>query len=370
MAEEMKPTEVYEKAERAAQLLLATNMCVRPEVAYEVDSGIRLLTPGQQYAEIPFADIAAEELDAFQSRFDRRLTQNVAEQIREYGDVSVSMFTCLNGDATQIRTKPEAYIPREFDEDQVFFQRMRILFWLLGSFRDIGVPLNISLLLGDSDLLVYYMPILESNDIDVDLQKFTGNIESFRESLALFLRYNAGKLGDLADVWTYGNDPISLSETRGLSRNGISIVSLVLNTSMWEYPDVGNLDIDPADYEDCFRDLRVWMENRQRFDASVFSNCPDLLLRDVVLGKFGTYRDQGEYVESGGGIILMDELPPQWKCRMLTAKSKNLLFLFPWIRSEDPWRNPRTIPGGDQYETYLALKEQQSRYKVQFPLSR
>lgn len=363
----MKTDEIEQKSQEAAEILLLASSGLRPDVVYELGLNKRLLAPDVRYTDAPYVAVDEAKRTEAINTLRASLTGEIKDQLATYGDVSVSMFTCLNGDGTQMSNTPEAYIPDRFDENQVFFQRTRILFWMLSEFSRIGIPLNINLVLGDSDLLAYYIPILDEKGVTIDLDRFTARIESLRESLAQFLDFNSAQFNPITQVWRFGNDSVVLSDTRGTGQNGMNIVSLTLNTDLWEYPDLAGLAIDAGDFQDCLADLREWMGNVRKFDPRVFADCSDTLMRKVVKGKFGAYRDQGRYVRTGGRIVLMDELPPQWMCRMLNAGCGDLIFLFPWIRKEDPLRNPDTLEGGVDFQPFDEMRTQQACFSTRFP---
>jgi hypothetical protein len=342
MTETMSSIELNEKTRKASELLLQTNL-IRSDVTFEILENLRMVPAECRYADMPYLPAGPDDQQKGADTLRRLLDANIRRQLEEYVDVSLSMFSCLMGDATQLTLRPELYVPNSFDDTQPFYQRTKVLTKLFSDFSEIGVPLNLSLLLGDSDILTHFEMLLQKRSIEPDLGLLAERVSRYRESIAVYLRSVFAKLGDLADVWTFGNDAVSLEDARGTGRNGIYIISLLLNTDLWGYNGLDLSCADPGDVEDCRAELLSWLADEQKFDAQLYRDCSEADIMEIVAGVFGSYRDQGRYLQAGGRIVLVDELPPQMNCRMLRAGCGDLLFLFPWIRSENILRDPKTV---------------------------
>lgn len=81
---------------------------------------------------------------------------------------------------------------------------------------------------------------------------------------------------------------------------------------------------------------KYFQEDSDKYDPEFFRRITLEQVRNITIGKFKSYRDQGMLIEQMGGILLADELPPVVKAEMY---GNNLLIMWPWIRKEAAERN-------------------------------
>lgn len=352
-----------------ARLVLLSNAVLRQEVVYEIAGKKRLIDSNSRYSgSDTFYPISPEESMSVITEYESQVKRIIREQIQNDGTVSMTMFTCPNGNARQMLSNPESCIPDHFDKDQILFQRLRYIYWLFDQFRSIGVPLNLTLLIGDTDFLTYYSPVLETKGVDISLDIYMDRATKFRNDVAQVLMFTSSRFGNICDIWTYGDDQVDLESTRSIDRSGVHVVSLLLNTGMWEIPSLAPKNYDKGDFREELYYTKRRMNNPDRFDPSIFADVPDDIVQKCVLLKFACYEDQARYVSKDspcGSLVLMDELPPQLKCRMLSNNDcDNIRYMFPWIREEDEARNPETLEGGSLYRAIQSMRSQQRAFKV------
>jgi hypothetical protein len=267
------------------------------------------------------------------------IREQIEREIKE-NRLTLTMFTCPNGDATDIENRFSEIIPTEFDKNQIFFQRISLLKKLFSLANSQEIPLTLNVVIGDTDFLTYYYPLIESSTKEIDLEEYIKNTVKFRDSITATLKKFFGQGGINADVYSYKDQDITDLKLANLRqpRSTINVISLLLNSTNWGTEEIDSSSIDPRDIqEETFYTSRRC--NSSRFDKAIFANREESVYKQMAKIKANEYRKQGDIVKNlGGRIVLMDELPPSLKTRFLTNK-KDLLFLFPWIRSNDDWRN-------------------------------
>lgn len=322
---------------KVAALLKTFNSIVEPRALAEVAAGRRLIEAGT-YEEQPLVDMDPSQQEALLNAYNARLEERLADQMRLYGEQTLTMFTCPNGSASQMLESPESCLPERFDQNQILYQRLQKIFEIFAFAKEKGEKLSLVLLIGDTDFATYYQPVLESKGIILDEKTYRQRAAKYRDSVADFLALNAA---DLFEVVTYGNSVVpvqSVTEKAFIDTNTIKIVSLALNTGMVNEREYGiGLEYDTRDMaeEEFYTNRRF--TNPKRFDPRVFSELPPDIVQNVSQEKFRDYAIQGRLLGYLGGVVLMDELPPSLKARMFGS---GLSFIFPWIRREDAYRNP------------------------------
>jgi len=327
----------YEKEIRPgyADILSTLGKILDPNIRGEISLGKRSIQLNT-YEDQPIPD---SDLTKKGEEYDQLIQHQVERELRS-GKLTLTMFTCPNGNATDIRNDSASVIPPKFNLDQILVQRFPLLFTLIKKADIQKIPLNLILIIGDTDFLADYDPLIKSNNTAIDLEGYIQNVTAYRDSLINTFRERLFKKGLYIDVYGYKDQDISnlYLEQTSIQRPTVSVISLMLNTSIWGTDTINPLDIDQRDIiEEAFYTSRRC--NSPRFDPTIFAGRTPAVYQQIAEIKANEYRKQGEMVKKlGGKIILMDELPPALKTRFLTNK-KDLLFIFPWIRDEDRWRN-------------------------------
>lgn len=306
-----------------------------PNIRGEIYLGRRSIS-SRSYEEEPIPQV---NLLKYGYEYDQLIRKQVEEEICK-GKLTLTMFTCPNGDATDIRNNFAAIIPPKFNQNQVLVQRIPLLMNLIREANKQKIPINLNMILGDTDFLTYYYPVIERNNVVLDLDKYIQNVTTYKDSLASMLKETFTKNGVAVDICSYGDQDIANSglEQTVLVKSTINVISLMLNTSIWgtEKIDYTSIEVADIDEEAYYTSRRC---NSQRFDSTIFAGNDSTVYKQMAEIKAKEYRKQGKLVRKlGGKIILMDELPPALKTRFLTNEGY-LLFVFPWIRNEDNWRN-------------------------------
>lgn len=247
------------------------------------------------------------------------------QSYENYGFIQLNMFTCPNGDATDLVNDAEACLPDRISKDQILIQRLQKILNLFLKAKLTGVPIRLNLFVGDVDFITYYSPALRFKNILLDRDKMIDRARSLSESISRYLGEVTRKFEGLFLVNTYST-----------SQNTLCVRSLLLNTQIVNEFGSGVIDqFDPNDLIDqgYFTGLTL---GSNRFDP-IMADLPEEVKREVVLSKFQDYRNQGRIIAENGGILICDELPYAMKSRMFGS---DLLYLFPWVRKEDPIRNP------------------------------
>jgi hypothetical protein len=305
-----------------------------PNIRGEIYLGKRYIN-SETYEEEPIPQVNLSE-NAY--LYDQLIKEQVEKEINE-GKLTLTMFTCPNGNATDIRNNFASIIPPKFNQDQILVQRIPLLMNLIREANRQEIPINLNMIIGDTDFLTYYYPVIEINNLEADLEKYIQNVTTYRDSLVCILRETFTRNGISVDICDYGDQNVAnlgLDETN-IQKSSINVISLMLNTSTWETEQIDPTRIDFKDIEEeSFYTSRRC--NSKRFDSTIFAENDITVYEQMARIKVNEYRKQGRMVsELGGKIILMDELPPALKTRFFTNQS-DLLFIFPWIRNEDAWR--------------------------------
>ncbi|MCD4811876.1 hypothetical protein K8R14_04780 [bacterium] len=318
-----------------SDILVTLGNILDPNIRGEIYLGKRSIN-SQTYEDKP---LPQDDLSKEGYEYNKIIEEQIEKEINK-GQLTLTMFTCPNGDATDVKNDFPRIIPTKFNQDQVFVQRLPLLLNLIKTAERQEIPINLNVIIGDTDFLTYYYPMIESNNIDVDFERYIKRVTTYRDSLVCKLRDTFSKNGIWVDICSYGDQDITnlgLRETK-IQKSTINVISLMLNTLNWGTDEIDSRFIDQKDIkEEAFYTSRR-CNNSRRFDKTIFADKEDSVYVQMARIKAKEYREQGKIVKDlGGKIILMDELPPALKTRFLTNKG-DLLFIFPWIRNEDVWR--------------------------------
>ncbi len=337
---EMEQTEKREEIPYS-EILVTLGDILDPRIRGEIATGRRQIA-ARTYEDEP---LPSKELEMEAQRYDLEIMEEIEREISEKQGVVLTMFTCMNGNAADIQNKGSEIIPKTFDKNQVFIQRFALLRKIFreAEKQDIRVTLNV--IIGDIDFLTDYYPTIERSEVDINLEQYFSNAQMYRDDLTENLRKVFYENGISADIFNFGDqDVTTLSLDEAVpTKSSINVMSLLLNTANWGTEEIGEGEIDERDIlEEAFYTSRRC--NSERFDPNVFAGLPIDAYEQIARIKACGYRKQGEIVKRiGGKILLMDELPPALKTRFLAKNPSDLLFIFPWIREEDAWKNQNLV---------------------------
>ncbi len=329
---EMEKTDTKEELPYSKIIVTLVNI-LDERIRGEIATGKRQIS-GNTYEETP---IPSSDLSETAQEYELDIEEQINYELSEKGFLTLTMFSCPNGNATDMYNNFQGIIPQEFNQEQVFMQRIPLIKKILKQAENVGEKIVLNILIGDSDFLTYYYPQIERNIEDPNISEYFSNTSSYRDSLAKALRAElvGGRID--ADVYTYKDKDITTMSLEQItpSKSLINVISLTLNTTNWGTERIEETDEKDIEEESYYTSRRC---NSTRFDPSVFANQNVEIYREMSKIKINEYKKQGELVqEIGGRIVLMDELPPALKSRFFNTNS-NLLFLFPWIRDNDIWK--------------------------------
>lgn len=336
---EMEQTDKKEEMSYS-EILVTLGDILDPRIRGEIATGRRQIE-AKTYEDEP---LPSEELELEAEKYDLEIMAEIEREIEEKGCVTLSMFTCMNGNATDMQNKGAEIIPKTFDKNQVFIQRFALLRKIFREAENQDIRVTLNIIIGDIDFVTDYYPTIEKSPIDIDLEQYFSNAQMYRDDLTDNIRKTFYENAINVDIFSFGDlDVTNLSLDKAVPmKSSINVMSLLLNTTNWDIEEIQNGEIDERDIaEEAFYTSRRC--NSGRLDPNVFARLPEEVYRQIARIKACGYRKQGEIVRKiGGKIILMDELPPALKTRYL-SKNKDLLFLFPWIREGDAWKNQNQV---------------------------
>ncbi|MHC1717002.1 MAG: hypothetical protein AB9915_03935 [Candidatus Dojkabacteria bacterium] len=326
-----------------SEILVTLGDVLDPNIRGEIAMGKRQIT-GKTYEDQP---IPSQDLSKIAENYREQIIDQIEQELREEGQFTLTMFTCPNGNATDMKNKFAEIIPQSFDSNQIFFQRLPLVKKLFKEANNQNLCVTLNLILGDDDFLSYYYPAIKDkiSQSDLNFDQYLENVVSYRDSLVGEIRKIFIKENIKADIFDY--EKLSVTDTGrtydkySTNRSAVNVISLSLNTATgWNTQEIdGEKEVvEGGDVsEEAFYTSRRC--NSPRFDPNVFANLSQEAYEKMARIKMNSYRRQGEMVRKiGGRIVLMDELPPALKTRFLNNDNSNLLFLYPWIREGDAWR--------------------------------
>jgi hypothetical protein len=208
-------------------------------------------------------------------------------------------------------------------------------------FRQMKVPLSVNLIIGDNDFLTYYLPFMDGLEIDFDLEGYVANARKYKKSVCDELRRLSVRNSNLFTVLDFDENLITSDNfSPATNGNSVNVISLALNADCFTSDDQGDFCVGDIN-EETFRTKRR-RNNPGRYDP-IFAGKDQVVYEKASRIKFNNYALQGEFVRTFSRILLVDELPPSLKARMYGQKVSDFVYLFPWIRREDKWRNPRSL---------------------------
>lgn len=328
-------------------------------VVDELKSMARMLRPEAQEGVLRSTGaLANEDLFSYEG-FDLMLKSEVLRQIELFGIPKASMFICPRVDVRDM-SKPSNLFPTGLSISSVdgrradiFISRIPRIFQLFQKLAEKNAPLEFVLIIGDSDFapnIGYQWKAIEfalkHGGImgEFDEKVFGTRAKSYQKYLTELLRSNATQNGThLFDVVTDSTPRTSPRTIRILSFYDLYKTDMVPISSDSEFNQVA-LD------EESTSKLGHYREAVKKYDTAFFGRITPEEVRVITEGKFQSYRDQGLYIaQSHGRILLSDELPPILKAEMYRNQ---LLIFWPWIRKEDPERNP-DVEFGRSYKVKL-----------------
>jgi len=314
-----------------------TNMAnmLRIDVQEEVLRSTGILTPDQKVDD---------------QTFKSHLRDETLRQIEKFGTVKATMFICPRVDVRDM-SNPSVLYPNSLSISSVdgrrayiFVSRIPRLFQLFQQLAEQDANFELVLVIGDSDFapnIGYQWKAIElaskkgGNMGDFDEDIFSNRTKSYQQYLIELFRANSVQNGiPLFDVVANDEAKVSPRTIRILSFYELYKSDSVPTSIDTEF----NLE---ALEEEASAKLSHYREAVKKYDTDFFGRISLDEAREVTKGKFQSYRDQGLYVaQNHGRIVLSDELPPVLKAEMYRNQ---LLILWPWIRKEDPERNPDAI---------------------------
>jgi len=326
-----------------SEILVTLGDILDPNIRGEIATGRRQIT-GKTYEEQP---IPSEDLSEVAEGYRQLIVGQVEQEFTENGRLTLTMFTCPNGNATDIKNSFPEIIPKNFDSNQILFQRLPLIKKLFKEADKQDLPITLNLIIGDDDFLSYYYPAIKYkiSSSELDFNQYYENVAAYRDSLVGELRNSFLKENIEAGVMNCQSSSVTNSigifEKNYPNRSVVNVISLSLNVaSAWDTREIdfSKEFVEMGDIaEEAFYTERRC--NSPRFDPNIFANLAKGEYERMARIKMNSYRRQGEMVRGiGGRIVLMDELPPALKTRFLNNRNSNLLFLFPWIRERDAWR--------------------------------
>ena len=282
-----------------------------------------------------------------ETTFGKQLKAEALEQIERFGFVKATLFICPRVDVRDMNNLsvlyPTALSISSVDgrRADIFVSRIPRIFQLFQKLTEHDANFELVLVIGDSDFapnIGYQWKAIEfATDNggqmgNFDEEGFAARTRSYKRYLAELFRTNAVQNGiSLFDV-------VEDDQVRTSART-IRILSFYEQYKSGTVP----ISIDSefnlkAVEEETDSKLSHYRDSIKKYDTNFFGRISLEEARIITEGKFQSYRDQGLFIaQNHGRILLSDELPPILKAEMYRNK---LLILWPWIRKEDPERNP------------------------------
>ncbi len=281
--------------------------------------------------------------------FQNALRQEVLTQIEKFGTIKATMFICPRVDVRDM-SNPSLLYPTNLSISSVdgrradiFVSRIPRIFQLFQQLAQQDANFELVLVIGDSDFapnVGYQWKAIEYASQkggyigNFDEEIFAARTRSYQRYLIELFKANAVQ----NEIQLF--DVVASEESK--SSRTIRILSFYELYRSDSVPISNDKEFNQeALEEETGSKLGHYREAVKKYDTNFFGRLSIEEVRNITKGKFQTYRDQGLYVtQNHGSILLSDELPPVLKAEMYRNQ---LIILWPWIRKEDPERNPETV---------------------------
>ncbi len=279
--------------------------------------------------------------------FASLLRDEILRQVEVFGIPKVSMFICPRVDVRNM-SNPSNLFPTSLSISSVdgrradiFISRIPRIFQLFQQLANRNAQLELTLIIGDSDFapnIGYQWKAIEfalKRDGEMgefDEKVFASRIKSYQRYLAELFRANAEQNGiPLFEV--------VVDDTPRTGPRAIRILSFYELYRANKVPISHDTEFNKSALnEETASKLEHYREAVKKYDTAFFGRITPDEVGIITEAKFQSYRDQGLYLaQNNGRILLSDELPPVLKAEMYRNQ---LLIFWPWIRKEDPERNP------------------------------
>ncbi len=261
------------------------------------------------------------------------------------------MFICPKFDVRDMQN-PSNIMPSAFSlssvngaKADIFVSRIPRIFQMFERFSKSDARFELVLLIGDSDFapeIGYNWMAVESalrngaNMGDFNLEIYASRVTSYKEYLVQLLNKNRVQNG----IELFQAVPKETILPTTASRV-IRVFSLYEKYLEKEILNATNYNFDPAAIrEEAELKFKYFQDQIEKYDPEFFKKLTIADVQRVTEAKFRSYRDQGQLIQQMGGILIADELPPVIKASMY---ANELIIMWPWIRREDPLRNPEYI---------------------------
>ncbi len=148
--------EMIKLKERLFETLNSFNARINMETLGEIASRQRCINASSYDAQPLVQD--SEDLRILGKNYEESNILKIYESVTQKGFLSVGLFMCPNGDATDMANNFRSVVPKEVDKNQVFIQRVPFLKELFSKLTELSIPMQLNILIGDNDFMTYYYP--------------------------------------------------------------------------------------------------------------------------------------------------------------------------------------------------------------------
>ncbi len=315
------------------------------QVVSELDSMANILNLETQKKVLVATGAISREAEFTQGNFSSLISKRIEKQIEVFERPTVCMFICPKLDVRDMQN-PANLMPTKFsissingEQADIFVSRIPRISQLFENAYKNDFTLELVLIIGDSD----FTPEIGYNWLAVQSALQNGATMGDFEDEIYASRINSYKnyLISLLNLNKIQNN-IELFEAIGDEATSNKRVIRVL--SLYETYKKGLVTVsDNYDFnmqsvsEEIELKYKFFQEQIDKYDPNFFKKITKEQVKEITLGKFRSYRDQGAFIQQMGGILIADELPPIVKAEMY---GNELLMMWPWIRKEALERNP------------------------------